>query len=144
VVRCFALVVALASAAAVPVACTGSETPATSQDGGSRPAYADISPAELAVMLKDEDFVLVNTHVPYEGEIEQTDLFLPYDQAARLIDQLPADKAEKIVVYCRSDRMSRIAAEKWAAAGYTNLLNLEGGFIAWEEAGHPLLHLDRQ
>ena len=81
---------------------------------------------------------------PYEGEIEQTDLFLPYDEAAALVDQLPSDKAAKIVVYCRSDRMSRIAADEWAAAGYTNLFNLEGGFVAWEEAGYPLLHLDQE
>ena len=66
--------------------------------------------------------------MPYEGEIEQTDLFLPYDQAAELVDQLPKDKDAKIVVYCRSDRMSRIAADVWAQAGYTNLYNLEGGF----------------
>jgi rhodanese-related sulfurtransferase len=39
--------------------------------------------------------------------------------------------------------MSRIAAEEWAAAGYTDLYNLEGGFVAWEDAGYPLLHLDR-
>ena len=63
----------------------------------------------------------------------------PYDQAAELVDQLPADKAAKIVVYCRSDRMSRIAADVWAAAGYTNLYNLAGGFVAWEQAGYPLL-----
>jgi len=105
-------------------------------------AYTDISPAELAGMLEQKDFVLINTHVPYEGEIEQTDLFLPFDQAAASIDRLPADKAAKIVVYCRSDRMSRIAVDEWAKAGYTNLYNLDGGFEAWEAAGYPLLQLD--
>ena len=95
-------------------------------------------------MLEQKDFVLINTHVPYEGEIEQTDLFLPYDRAAELVDQLPGDKAAKIVVYCRSDRMSRIAAEEWARAGYTDLYNLDGGFVAWEAAGYPLLDLDRE
>ena len=40
--------------------------------------------------------------------------------------------------------MSRIAAEVWAEAGYTNLYNLAGGFVAWEEAGYPLLQEDRQ
>jgi rhodanese-related sulfurtransferase len=106
-------------------------------------AYTDISPDELATMLEGKDFVFINTHVPYEGEIEQTDLFLPYDQASGLVDQLPADKGAKIVVYCRSDRMSRIAADVWAGAGYTDLYNLEGGFVAWEEAGYPLLQKDR-
>ena len=26
--------------------------------------------------------------------------------------------------------------------GYTNLYNLDGGFVAWEEAGYPLIHRD--
>ena len=136
------LVVALlALAAAGLLSACGGDTSASPSPSRTalQPAYYDISPSELATMLEDKDFLLINTHVPYEGEIEQTDLFLPYDQAAELVDQLPKDKDAKIVVYCRSDRMSRIAADVWAQAGYTNLYNLEGGFAAWEQAGYPLL-----
>ena len=123
--------------------CGETQDPAApSPTAAAQPTYTDISPDELAGMLEQKDFLLVNTHIPYEGEIEQTDLFIPFDRAAELIDRLPADKAAKIVVYCRSDRMSRIAAEEWARAGYTNLYNLDGGFEAWEAAGYPLLHLD--
>lgn len=121
------------------------------QDASSPPptssppsGFTDVDPAQLAAMLEQKDFVLINTHIPYAGEIERTDLFLPYDRAAELVDRLPADKGAKIVVYCRSDRMSRIAAEEWAKAGYTNLYNLNGGFEAWEAAGYPLLQLDRE
>jgi rhodanese-related sulfurtransferase len=101
--------------------------------------YVDITPDELAAMLKNKDFLFINVHIPYAGEIEQTDLFLPYDQAAQQVNQLPADKNAKIVVYCRSDRMSRISVEAWVKAGYTNLYNLDGGFEAWEAAGYELL-----
>jgi rhodanese-related sulfurtransferase len=144
-----AILLAFATLALVLSACGGGAADATSQPSdtasGSAPsAYTDISPSELATMLENKDFVLINTHVPYAGEIEQTDLFLPYDQAAELVDKLPADKAAKIVVYCRSDRMSRIAADAWAAAGYTNLYNLAGGFEAWEQAGYPLLQNPQQ
>ncbi len=121
-----------------------SATSATSATRSAPTAYTDISPAELAGMLEQKDFLLINTHVPYAGEIEQTDLFLRYDHAAELVERLPADKGAKIVVYCRSDRMSRIAVEEWAKAGYTNLYNLSGGFEAWEAAGYPLLHLGRE
>ena len=110
---------------------------ATSDGSGT---YVDITPAELAAMLKHKDFLFINTHIPYAGEIEQTDLFLPYDKAAQQLDQLPADKNAKIVVYCRSDRMSRISIEEWVKAGYTNLYNLDGGFEAWAAAGYELLH----
>lgn len=131
------------AAAGLLSACGGDAATQASSPASSAPtavqAYTDISPSELATMLENKDFLLINTHVPYEGEIEQTDLFLPYDQAAELVDQLPRDKNAKIVVYCRSDRMSRIAADVWAQEGYTNLYNLAGGFEAWEQAGYPLL-----
>ena len=65
-------------------------------------------------------------------------LCVPYTDLAARAAELPADRSAKIVVYCRSDRMSRIAADEWAAAGYTNLLNLDGGFVAWEAAGSTL------
>jgi Rhodanese-related sulfurtransferase len=102
-------------------------------------AFREITPAQLAEMLKHKDFVFINVHIPYEGEIAQTDLFLPYDQAAELVDKLPQDKNAKIVVYCRSGRMSRIAVLEWAKAGYTDLYDLTGGFQAWEAAGYPLI-----
>ncbi len=140
----FAAGVVLLALAVGVAGCGGDETSGSSSGGETAQAYTDISPDELATMLEDKDFVFINTHIPYEGEIEQTDLFLPYDEAAALVDQLPSDKTAKIVVYCRSDRMSRIAADEWAAAGYTNLFNLEGGFVAWEEAGYPLLQLDQE
>lgn len=110
---------------------------ATSDGAGT---YVDLTPDELAALLKNKDFLFINVHIPYAGEIEQTDLFLPYDQAAQQLDQLPADKNAKIVVYCRSDHMSRISVNEWVKAGYTNLYNLDGGFEAWEQAGYELLH----
>jgi phage shock protein E len=100
-------------------------------------SWRRVSPAALAGMLKQKDFVLVNVHIPFVGEIAGTDLFLPYDQAAAEMNKLPADKAAKIVVYCRSGRMSTIAAAIWADAGYTNLYELDGGFDAWIAGGYP-------
>jgi len=143
--RVCAALVGLLAAILLLAGCGETQDPSSPSMTSSPPtAYTDIGPAELDAMLDQKDFTLINTHVPYDGEIEQTDLFIPFDRAAELVDRLPADKAAKIVVYCRSDRMSRIAVEEWAQAGYTNLYNLDGGFAAWEAAGYPLLHLDRE
>ena len=54
------------------------------------------------------------------------------------LDKLPADKNAKIILYCRSGRMSAIAAETMVRLGYTNVWNTEGGMIAWETLGLPL------
>jgi rhodanese-related sulfurtransferase len=141
---CAALVGILATLLLLAACGETQDSPSPSSTRSLPTAYTDIGPDELADMLKQKDFLLINTHVPYAGEIEQTDLFLPFDRAAELVDRLPADKAARIVVYCRSDRMSRIAVEEWVKAGYTNLYNLHGGFEAWEAAGFPLLHLNRE
>ena len=126
----------LCLAAVLVLACASGQ--AWAQGTGTADApYRNVSPAELRQMLADKDFFLVNVHIPYEGEIAPTDAFIPFDRTRSLIPEYPADKNAKIVLYCRSGRMSDIAARELAAAGYTNLYNLAGGMNAWEDAGLP-------
>ena len=89
--------------------------------------------------MPDKDFPLINTHIPYEGEIEGTDDFIAYNEIGQSLDRLPADKSAKVVLYCRSGNMSADAAEILVSLGYSNVYNLSGGMIAWREAGYPLL-----
>ena len=125
-------VVILAGCQSKPV--TG-DTP-TVADG----AYKNVTPDELNAMLRDKDFVFVNVHIPFAGNIANTDLSIPYDQisAPENLSQLPADKNSKIVLYCRSGRMSEIAAEELVSLGYTNIWNLTGGMVEWEQAGYKI------
>jgi rhodanese-related sulfurtransferase len=100
--------------------------------------YADISVDQLVALMANKDFTLVNVHIPYEGEIPQTDLFIPFDEIQNHLDQLPAKDAP-IVLYCRSGSMSTTAAQALVRAGYTNVMELDGGFGAWQAQGHELL-----
>lgn len=102
-------------------------------------AYTNVSVAELQTMLVNKDFVLVNTHIPFEGDLPNTDRSIAYNEIAQKLDQLPADKNAKIVLYCRSGRMSDIAARTLVEQGYSNVWNLDGGMIAWEQAGLKLV-----
>jgi len=106
-------------------------------DGGS---YTNVNSQELNTMLKNKDFVFVNVHIPFAGNIHNTDLSIPYDQITEsdYLTQLPADKSAKIVLYCRSGRMSQIAAEELVSLGYTNIWNLKNGMVEWEQAGYEI------
>lgn len=92
-------------------------------------------------MLASKDFVFVNVHIPFEGDIAGTDLSIPFDQITEPANlaQLPSDKNTKIVLYCRSGRMSEIAASALVALGYTDIWNLDGGMLRWEQQGFEII-----
>lgn len=131
------LLAAVVGACSAPSADGGDATVRVPIEGGG--SYTDVTPAALHAMLGAKDFVLVNVHVPYEGEIGGTDLFLPYDQVNARLAELPSDKDARIVLYCRSGSMSAIAARALVAAGYTDVWNLDGGMNAWRAQGYPLI-----
>ncbi|MBI4300293.1 MAG: rhodanese-like domain-containing protein [Chloroflexi bacterium] len=135
--------------AAVLAACGKAEktSPAASDDvkrieveGG---AFQDVMPARLNEMLKKKDFVFINVHVPYQGEIANTDLFIPYDRIQDQPSQLPKDKKAKIVLYCRSGYMSALAAQTLVKLNYSNVGSLHGGMDLWEKDGYPLQTVSR-
>ena len=129
-----ALVFALAACQSKPAEVVGEKV---NVDSG---AYYNINADELKTILNNRDFVFVNVHIPFEGNIAGTDLSIPYDQITEPANlaQLPADKNAKIVLYCRSGRMSAIAAEALVKLGYTNIWNLKGGMLEWEQAGFEI------
>ena len=140
------ILVAVATAWALAlVACGGGSTTTTNVGDGAvgtrvdveGGAYLDITPGTLKSWLGDKDFLLVNVAVPYAGEIEFTDEFIPLDEIEGRLDAFPQRDA-KIVVYCRSGATSAAAARKLVRLGYSNVRNLEGGMIAWREAGYSL------
>ena len=100
--------------------------------------FTDITVAQLEDRLPNKDFTLVNVHIPFAGNIPQTDVSIPYNEIAQNVDKLPADKDAPIVLYCRSGAMSTTAAKILVGLGYTNILELDGGMNAWVAAGNSL------
>lgn len=135
VVRTLVLL-AVVAVGAVTIAVIGGDR----DDPATRAELA--SPEDFATRIGHPATFLINVHTPYEGEIAGTEVFIAFDQ----IDgdpRLPADKDTEILLYCRSGRMSAVAADVLVEAGFTNVVDLEGGMVAWEAAGMTVIHAGR-
>ena len=112
---------------ALPFGCVGCS------DGGSA-TYEQISRAEAKALMDSESgYILIDarTQEEYdEGHIPGAILIPEYEIADRAEKELP-DKDQLILVYCRSGRRSKIAAEELVKLGYTNVKEF-GGIIDWE------------
>jgi rhodanese-related sulfurtransferase len=61
---------------------------------------------------------------------------LPLGELQRRLAEL--DRTRPVVCVCRSGSRSRKGAEKLEALGFTNVQHLDGGLMAWEQAGLPI------
>ena len=102
------------------------------RDRASKPQL--VEPAVFSKLAKNENNFLLDVHTPEQTHIPGTDKFIPFDQIAENIGQLPADKNTNILVYCRSGSMSKIAAQKISELGYANVYDLKGGIDGYRES----------
>lgn len=96
-------------------------------------SYNSVTPAVFDSMLENKDFILIDVHIPEQAHIAGTDQFIPFNEIEDNLAKLPQNKDSKIVVYCRSGSMSRAAAYTLAEMGYTNVYDLVGGKIAYDQ-----------
>ncbi len=103
-----------------------------------------ISPAALAQLHgsgKQVDLIDVRTpaefqevHVEFARNIPLTEL-----EPARIVQARNGSANEPLYVICRSGGRGQQACEKFAKAGFANVINVEGGTLACENAGLPLV-----
>jgi len=55
----------------------------------------------------------------------------------KINNQIP-DKNAQIVVYCKVGGRGSLAAHTLVRMGYTNVVNIEDGWVAWEKSGYPV------
>ena len=112
---------------ALPFGCVG-----CSDDGSA--TYEQISGAEAKALMDSESgYIIIDARTQEEydqGHIPGAILIPEYEIADRAEKELP-DKNQLILVYCRSGRRSKIAAEELVKLGYTNVKEF-GGIIDWE------------
>ena len=95
--------------------------------------YMNITAQEAKqIMDTQTGYVILDTREQYEfdeGHIPGA-VLLPYDQVNEKAESMLPDKDQLILVYCRSGRRSKIAAEALVELGYTNIREF-GGIIDW-------------
>lgn len=117
--------------------CGGGDDSSNSANTDANASPALVGPDEFAARIEEPGVVTINVHIPDEGSIAGTDLTIPFDQISESSD-LPDDRDTRLAVYCRSDNMSAAAVNDLEALGYTDIVELDGGFDAWVASGRPL------
>ena len=102
-------------------------------NSNSKNAYEQITPAEAKALMDSEDgYIILDVRTPEEfaaGHIAGAILIPDYELGEKA-ESILTDKEQLILVYCRSGRRSKNAANALATLGYTNIKEF-GGINDW-------------
>ena len=123
--------------ALVLTGCAGTPSPSGDQtdDQSTAPAntYRQISMDEAVSMMERESgYIILDVRRPDEYAAGHIPNAINVANESIGIDEIPElpDKDQLILVYCRSGRRSKEAAEKLTKLGYTNIVEF-GGILDW-------------
>jgi rhodanese-related sulfurtransferase len=104
----------------------------------------NLNPMEFkdAITNAADNYIILDVRTPEEwsdGIIEGAYMVNYYDDNfENQLKMLPPDK--QVFVYCRSGGRSSQAVSSLQKIGYTRVVNLEGGMLAWSKAGLPIVN----
>lgn len=112
----------------------GADNAVTETTTSNAVSYEQISGEQAKHIMDTQDgYVILDARTTEEfdeGHIEGAILIPEYEVAQRAEQEL-TDKNQLILVYCRSGRRSKIAAQALVDLGYTNVKEF-GGIIDWQ------------
>lgn len=92
--------------------------------------YQTISHKDAYEEKETAIFLDVRTEIEYLNGHIPASILIAHDTIAEEAEDILTDYDQKIIVYCRSGRRSKIAAEALIELGYTNVYDL-GGILTW-------------
>jgi len=98
----------------------------------------DVDVETVAAIRQNPVVFLLDVREPDEyaaGHIPSITL-IPSGEVADRLAELPRDK--EIIVTCRTGNRSAQVASMLRDQGFTNVHNMTGGIVAWQEAGYPV------
>lgn len=104
------------------------------------PASSEVEPLVVKQWLNDgRKFTFIDVREPHEyqiARIEGTQL-VPLGDVPKRLGEF--DKNAEIVVHCKSGMRSAKAQKAMQEAGFTNVLNMKGGILAWSDKVDPTI-----
>jgi sulfur-carrier protein adenylyltransferase/sulfurtransferase len=107
----------------------------------TRASIEEIQPFEAQQEIEGGGVVLIDTREPHEYQEAHLEggKLVPPGLLADEIEVAAPDKSARTILYCRSGNRSALAAAQMQALGYTDVASMEGGIIAWQEQGLPVV-----
>ena len=107
-----------------------------------------ISPQELVELAKRGPVDLIDVRTPAEFASVRADLArnIPLHELEPKTVMAARNGSEQLPLYviCKGGGRSSQACQKFEAAGYANVVNVDGGTEAWEKAGLPVFRSGRK
>ena len=103
--------------------------------------FERIHPIEVADLRKSKNIMLIDVRTPAEfAELHAEGArSIPLDKLDPKALAVECRDGDCIYIICRSGGRGKQACEKLLAAGLDKVLNVEGGTLAWEQAGLPVV-----
>jgi rhodanese-related sulfurtransferase len=131
----------LAIVCIIAVSCARMFTRGNHGGSAALTAYSNVNVDEFQTLIADPAMQLLDVRTPEEydaGHIARATLVDVNDSSFVERAMAVLDRQRPVAVYCRSGRRSARAANLLAAQGYA-VTNLNGGVMAWQDAGKALV-----
>jgi len=104
---------------------------------GCAPDVPTVTPNQAAELFANKQAIIVDVREQDEWDEQHIEgaIFIPLDQVESRIGELAQYKDSRIIMQCRSGRRSDIAGTTLIKAGFSDVVNLEGGILAWDAQG---------
>jgi rhodanese-related sulfurtransferase len=101
----------------------------------------DVDPAGFADLATDPDATVLDVRTPQEFAAGHLPGAVNIDSSARdfadAVAELPKDGT--YLVYCQTANRSGVATDRMTDLGFTDVYDLQGGIVAWANAGGPVV-----
>ena len=133
------LVLLVVGGVLVLAACGGGGTEATAEDTiDLNTLGSDIDVETAHALHGNPNVFMLDVREPDEysaGHIPGITL-IPMGEIIDRLNEIPTD--QEVIVTCRTGNRSAQIADLLREQGFTNIHNMEGGIVAWEEAGYAV------